>query len=306
VSDVEKGINAPMSDEVWKFVLSLSTKLEEKQVPMLFEEDKVSPTTNLLVDMLNCHKIRTTYDFEKAVGRTFNMNESKWDFRLIDKLAGKGTATDTIFILKEKGNFSGAKRKLKFPRNEMPPRKCTRVNEMCNLFGSLDIDEESSKPTEWKGSSKPIDWKESSKPIDWEESSKTIVWKESSKPIAMKESSKPTSVVIRSQGRETLKPVNSLKVSESRCGWSGARKVSPKKSPTSKHSLNERRDRPQKTTSPKTPVTKKTKPKGERKNTMGRRTPVASTTGKKESILRFLHRTPGVAEDGQPSSAGES
>ena len=55
---------------------------------MLFEEDKVSPTTNLLVEMLKCHKLRTTYDLEKAVGISFNMNESKWDFRLLDKLAG--------------------------------------------------------------------------------------------------------------------------------------------------------------------------------------------------------------------------
>ena len=122
----------------------------------------------------------------------------------------------------------------------------------------------------------------------------------------MKKSSKPIDVMIRSQGRETPKPVNSLKVSKSKYGWSGARKVSHKKSPTSKLSLNERRDRPQETNSPKTPVTKKTKPKGERRNAIAKRTPVASRTGKKESILQFLHRTPGVAKDGQPSSAGES
>ena len=317
-SEREKDINSPLSEQVLKFVALLGSKLEENGMSDLFKEEKASPTTNLLVDMLKCHKLRTTYDFEKAVGRTFCMNELEWDFRLIDRVAGKGTAANTIFILKEKGNFGGAKRKLRFPRHETPPSKCSKVSEMCDLINSLKIGNRGSKPTDWNksskfnawrkhsGPSKPINWNESSKPTYWNESSKPTNWNESSKPTRREECSKPNAQNKRSkpsrvsrkkQGRETPSPVKALKVSQTRCGWSGSKKISPRKvSPTT-----EARGcgSQQNNILLKTPITKKIKPRGERTSTLRKKTPVSIKAQSSGSILKFLHRTPGTDEAGQ-------
>ena len=260
-SEQEKSINSPLSESVWKFMMLLSAKLDENKVPNLFEEQGASPTTNLLVGMLRCHKLRTTYDFEKAVGRSFNLGEVQWDFRLLDKVAGKGTSTDAIFMLKEKGNFGGAKRKLKFPKWGMPPEKNVKVNEVCDLVESLSI-------------------------------------KKNYKPSA--------------QGKGALSPKLGLKVSKTVCGWSGSRKISPKKvSPSKMKVLSSTREPCSSARSPTTPVTRKIKPRGEKKYTLttskgGNRTPVSNRKSNNGTILKFLHKTPSKSGEEQASNGDES
>ena len=81
--------------------------------------------------------------------------------------------------------------------------------------------------------------------------------------------------------------------------------MSPKKTSPLKYNDVVRNSGATESTSPRTPVTKKTRPRGERRIAIGRRTPVASKARDKESILKFVTRTPGTVEDGQPSKAGE-
>ena len=70
VEDESKlSLDSPIDPTVWSFVLLLSEKLEESTIPNLFG-NQVSPTTNLLMSMLENHKLRSTYDFERAVSRT--------------------------------------------------------------------------------------------------------------------------------------------------------------------------------------------------------------------------------------------
>ena len=81
--------------------------------------------------------------------------------------------------------------------------------------------------------------------------------------------------------------------------------MSPKKTSPLKYNDVERSSGAPESISPKTPVTKKTRPRGERRIAIGKRTPVASKARDKESILKFIKRTPGAVEDGQPSKTGE-
>ena len=120
-------------------------------IPNLFGS-QVSPTSNMLIRMLESHKLRSTYDFEKAVSRKLNLdkylpigqsnNNVVWNFRLIDAAAGTGTAVDTIFKMKEQGIFKGAKRKLNFMGGNEQSRlnhKCAKLEEMNKLMGSLEL-----------------------------------------------------------------------------------------------------------------------------------------------------------------------
>ena len=56
-SEGEKDINSPISEQIWKFVVLLSAKLEENSIPILFDEQKVNPTTNRHAKMLKCHRL---------------------------------------------------------------------------------------------------------------------------------------------------------------------------------------------------------------------------------------------------------
>ena len=58
-NESELSIDSPIDPTVWKFVLLLSEKLEESTIPNLFGS-QASPTTNLLVSMLENHKLRST------------------------------------------------------------------------------------------------------------------------------------------------------------------------------------------------------------------------------------------------------
>ena len=81
-----------------------------------------------MVNMLENHRLRSTFDFEKAVSREWDLfkhlstgsggEQLSWNFHLLDLAAGKGTAVDTIFMLKEAGTFRGAKRRLRFAGEE--------------------------------------------------------------------------------------------------------------------------------------------------------------------------------------------
>ena len=61
--------------------------------------------------------MRSTFDFDKCVERNLKLGTGagsdnvKWNFRLLDEIAGSGTAVSTIFELKAEGAFRGAKHK---------------------------------------------------------------------------------------------------------------------------------------------------------------------------------------------------
>ena len=146
---------------VWQFIILLSRKLEETAIPSLFENQS-SPTSNLLVHMLENHKLRSTYDFEQAVGRGLDLcnqlhtsptsckkTSFVWNFKMIDTVAGAGTAVDTIFELKKRGVLRGAKRKLVFCDGEKSTRagrKFTKVEDVDELLQSLSLSTTTGKP----------------------------------------------------------------------------------------------------------------------------------------------------------------
>ena len=144
--DFEKSINSPIDPTIWSFVLLLSEKLDDTMIPNLFGSQN-SPTSNMLIHMLENHKLRSTYDFEKAVCREWGIDQhlpsyGGWNFRLIDAAAGTGTVVDTIFKLKEKGIFKGAKRKLTFggANSELQLyHKCARLEELDIQMSSLEL-----------------------------------------------------------------------------------------------------------------------------------------------------------------------
>ena len=159
----ETNIDSPIDPTIWKFILLLSEKLDESTIPNLFGE-QASPTTNLLMNMLENHKLRSTYDFEKAVGRKLEINKHLpvgeqdtkfvWNFRMLDAAAGTGTAVDTIFELKKLGVFRGAKRKLNFMCEDKQARaghKCAKVDEMNDemndLLSSLELSNDQNERT---------------------------------------------------------------------------------------------------------------------------------------------------------------
>ena len=108
---------------VWEFVKLLSQKLDQNPIQSLYGRLQ-SPTANMIVAMLGNHKLRSTYDFEKAIAREWRLNENlnkfrttdqgsetiSWNFRMLDLAAGPITTVDTIFELKEQGILRGAKK----------------------------------------------------------------------------------------------------------------------------------------------------------------------------------------------------
>ena len=104
--------------------------------------------------MLQNHKLRSTYDFEQALTRSWDLNNAfvnkpqtwngslTWNFRVLDLAAGRGTAVNTIFGLKEAGVFKGAKRKLRFTsdgRHRDTPEKCLKVDSLTEMLGTMKV-----------------------------------------------------------------------------------------------------------------------------------------------------------------------
>ena len=162
-TEEQKSMDSEMDENVLEFAKLLSSKLDLDQIPNLFGNDKLSPTSNLLTKMLGCHKLRTTFDFEKAVERVFK-NDCRiprgWNFRILDKIAGVGTTAATIFELKKNRTFTGAKRKLNFNnlaggglKNEIDGRghKCPKLEEINHLIDKLDLGEDKTRREEAPG-----------------------------------------------------------------------------------------------------------------------------------------------------------
>ena len=64
---------------------------------------------------------------------------------MLDLVVGRGTTANTIFDLKSTGAFKGAKRKLKFPREEYykPVSKCQKINLVEHMFRDLKFENNS-------------------------------------------------------------------------------------------------------------------------------------------------------------------
>ena len=123
----------------------------------------------MLVNLLQNHKLRSMFDFEKAVIRELGVNRvshgnmwranknhsgehCSWNFRTLDLAAGHDTAVTTVYDLKEAGTFKGAKRKLKFsqfsqlshgPSSERiePKTKSLKMDQLLDTMQSLTINE---------------------------------------------------------------------------------------------------------------------------------------------------------------------
>ena len=166
-SSQEMSLESELDPTIWKFLRLLSHKLDERVVRNMFDKQE-TPTCNLLVDMLSNHRLRTMFDFERAVEREFDLSnrtrvrmkksstsekvqDISWNFRTLDKVAGNGTAVRTVFGLKESGVFRGAKRRLQFSQMpESPKRKMVKVENLTNLLESLDVSNNKIKANEGK------------------------------------------------------------------------------------------------------------------------------------------------------------
>ena len=160
----ETGLETYLDESVIIFVKLLSEKLDQTTIQNMFGQSS-SPTCNMLLNMLENHKLRSTFDFEKAVSRKWDLNRVlglnphghvkgashiSWNFRWLDSAAGIGTSVETIFQLKEIGAFKGAKRRLKFSAEDEvsePGCKHLKIDELSDLLGGVNIDEKSSGKT---------------------------------------------------------------------------------------------------------------------------------------------------------------
>ena len=133
--EVSKSMDAPLDGDIWDYLRLVSTKLEDDSMPNLFRENNNSPLVNMMTHLLENHRLRTTYDFEKAVGRALNLTNGKleWNCNMLDRIGGRGTAASIIFELKKNGKFHGLKRRTNplnpFPKmrkfeNEVNAKKC--------------------------------------------------------------------------------------------------------------------------------------------------------------------------------------
>ena len=146
-SQREKSLNSEIDPTVWEFVKLLSHKLDQNAIQNLYGKLQ-SPTGNMIVSMLEGHKLRSTFDFEKAIAREWKLQENlnghrvqtgaksevTWNFRMIDMAAGPGTALNTIFELKEQGILRGAKRRLRFTDE-------TEISQECKQLKMMEIDD---------------------------------------------------------------------------------------------------------------------------------------------------------------------
>ena len=155
-SESEKGLDTDLDPTVWEFVKLLSRHIDQNALPNLYGMLQ-TPAENTIANMLQNHKLRSTYDFEQAVTRSLDLNNAfvhkpqkwngsmTWNFRVLDLAAGRGTAVNTIFGLKEAGVFRGAKRKLKFTGDGDPsdtPKKCPKMDSLTKLLGAMEFKNE--------------------------------------------------------------------------------------------------------------------------------------------------------------------
>ena len=127
-------MSAPIDSDIWDYLKLVSAKLEEDSIANLYRENINSPMVNLMTHLLKNHRLRTTYDFEKAVARVLNKSgESgtnlEWNCNIMDKLGGRGTAASIVFELKKSGKFHGLKRRTQ-PANPTP--KQTKYEQETN------------------------------------------------------------------------------------------------------------------------------------------------------------------------------
>ena len=153
-TESQKNMNSELDPTVKTFLDLLYIKLDAQTIPNLFRQEG-TPTCNLLSNMLIHHKLRSMFDFEKAVVREWELlnkeghDNLKWNFRVIDKVAGQGTAVETVFILKENGVFRGAKRRLKFSNPDDLTRRMNKSlkldDHMSGLMSDLRMNDTGSK-----------------------------------------------------------------------------------------------------------------------------------------------------------------
>ena len=127
----EKSLDHHLSGEVLEYLELLGKKLDEDGLPNLFRQSECSPVVNLIAHMLKNNKLKTSFDFERALERRMNgthPNSLRWSHELLNRLGGSGTTASAIFLLKEQGVYQGLKRRnnkkndsSKFPRlTDMP------------------------------------------------------------------------------------------------------------------------------------------------------------------------------------------
>ena len=144
-TEKEKGMETPLDPSIWRYLKLLTEKIDEDRIPGLFRKEHMTPASDMLVRMLTGHHMRSTFDFEKCIERGLKLegassDPSKWNFRLLDEIAGSGTTTTAIFELKSEGAFKGVKRKNKHTNER---RNAPRMDEICVQLNNLDIQNKS-------------------------------------------------------------------------------------------------------------------------------------------------------------------
>ena len=124
--DNMKSLDAPLDPSIWRFVLLLSSKIDEKSIENIFMERNNTPTVNTLANMLKNNHLRTPLDFEIALnrqlsGQVINGREipgqdrsQNLKYEVLDRIGGLGTTANTIHELKVLGSYHGVKRRLRY------------------------------------------------------------------------------------------------------------------------------------------------------------------------------------------------
>ena len=71
----EKSLESEIDPTVWEFVKLLSQKLDQNATQNLYRRLQ-SSTGTMIVSMLNNHKLKSTYDFEKAIAREWKLQQN--------------------------------------------------------------------------------------------------------------------------------------------------------------------------------------------------------------------------------------
>ena len=80
-SQREKRLNSEIDPTVWEFVKLLSQKFDQNAKQNLYGKLQ-SPTGIMIVSMLEGHKLRSTFDFEKAIAREWKLQENLYNHRV--------------------------------------------------------------------------------------------------------------------------------------------------------------------------------------------------------------------------------
>ena len=157
-SKEEKSLDSEIHESVWQFMKLITTRLGEGRITSVFRRENLNPTGDLVSRMLINHKLRTSFDFEKALSREVGIKINRgvwvnrkedtgvtatWSPRILDAVAGEGTTASAIFELKESGWFRGAKRRLRFgndiSNSEGRTAKHQKMTGMEELINNLSI-----------------------------------------------------------------------------------------------------------------------------------------------------------------------